>query len=133
MTDQRWTDHERAQLRQRLLDRLDTLRTDIQRELRKLDEEHYADLADSVADSGEQSFADLLVDVDLAEITRDVQEVRAIEGALMRLARGHYGDCLECGEPIESARLHYIPAASLCLRCQERSERFSPAQEHRRL
>jgi DnaK suppressor protein len=130
VTEARWTQHELEQLRQRLLDREEELRVDIQRELRKYDDEQYGKLADGVADPGEQSVADLLVDVDLAEITRDVAEVRDIEHALLRLAQGGYGDCVDCGTPIESARLHYAPATERCLECQERFERRGDQPRH---
>jgi DnaK suppressor protein len=130
VTETRWTQYELEQLRRRLLDREDALRADIQRELRKYDSEQYGKLADGVADPGEQSVADLLVDVDLAEITRDVTEVREIEHALLRLAQGAYGDCVDCGTPIESARLHYAPATQRCLECQERFERRDDQPRH---
>ncbi|MGH8296479.1 MAG: hypothetical protein ACRETZ_13445, partial [Steroidobacteraceae bacterium] len=44
--------------------------------------ERYIDIAGRVSDLEDQSLADLLVDVNLAEITRDVQEIRGIERAL---------------------------------------------------
>ena len=101
-----------------LLRRLDEVRADIQRELRKYDSETYGQLADSVADAGERSVADLLVDLDLAEISRDVAEYREIDAALLRLANGSYGVCVDCEEPIEAARLEHSPAVPRCIDCQ---------------
>lgn len=69
----------------------------------------------------------------LAEITRDVKEVRAIEHALLRLAQGRFGDCTDCGGPIEAARLHYEPAAPRCIECQERFERRDSGPRHHSL
>ncbi len=71
------------------------------------------------ADSGEQSFADLLVDVNLAEIDRDVVEYSGIEAALLRLAEGRYGLRVRCEESIDSQRLDRNPAAARCLKCQQ--------------
>ncbi|NIR61673.1 MAG: hypothetical protein GWO02_20385, partial [Gammaproteobacteria bacterium] len=51
-----------AKIKQRLLERLDELRADIRRELGKYDNEHYNMIAAAVADPGERSVADLLVD-----------------------------------------------------------------------
>jgi DnaK suppressor protein len=116
--------------RRRLLERSTELRADIQRELRKYDDEHYNMLADSVADTGEQSVADLLVDVDLAEITRDVEEFRDIEAALLRLARGIYGVCIDCEAEIDSERLHLSPSAARCVPCQERHEHERREERH---
>lgn len=121
------------QVRQRLLRRLNEVRADIQRELRKYDSETYGQLADRVADSGEQSVADLLVDVDLAEVDRDVAECRDIEAALLRLADRSYGSCVDCEEPIAAERLEYSPAVSRCYECQQRFEHRDRQIHHQTL
>lgn len=41
-----------------------------------------------------------------------------IDAALFRLAIGRFGDCPRCGRAIAADRLHAMPTASLCLRCQ---------------
>jgi RNA polymerase-binding transcription factor len=130
MTDTRWTQEELTASKERLLNRLAELRNDIQRELRKSEDEQYSGLADRVADLGEQSVADLLVDVDLAEITRDVAELRDLEQGLSRLARGVYGLCVDCEMPIDAARLYYSPGAARCVPCQERLESQGGRKDH---
>jgi hypothetical protein len=72
-------------VRKRLTDRREQLRTDILRELQKYNDESYAELAGRVADSGDSAFGDLVSDLNLAEVTRDVDEVRGIEAAFDRL------------------------------------------------
>ena len=67
------------------------LREEIRQALLKSDSEHYLQIADSVRDLEDESFADLIVDVGLAEIDRDLEELRAIEAALLRVADGSYG------------------------------------------
>jgi RNA polymerase-binding transcription factor DksA len=119
-----------ADARRRLLERSGQLRADIGRELRKYDDEHYTALADRVADTGEQSVADLLVDLDLAEITRDVVEFRDIEAALLRIAHGSYGVCVDCGTQIDAQRLRQVPSAARCVPCQQRYERQHPEEKH---
>ena len=120
-------------IRQRLTGRTDELRQDILRELRKCEDETYAQLVDRVADTGEQSLSDLLADVDLAEITRDVVELRDIELALQRLAQGSYGICLDCEEPIAAGRLESNPAAVRCLKCQQAFEASDRTHHYRSL
>jgi len=116
-----------------LQERSQALRRDIQRELVKADSERYEELAGRVSDSGEKAVADLLVDLDLAEITRDVEELREVEGALLRIARGTWGYCMDCGEEIEAERLAALPSASRCLRCQQRAENPAREEHHRTL
>jgi DnaK suppressor protein len=74
-------------------------------------------------DPEDAATADLLVDINLSEIDRDVTELRAIQHALARLRRGQYGICQACGNDIDPARLDALPYAVLCLPCQERAER----------
>ena len=46
--------------------------------------------------------------------------------ALLRMKKGKYGLCEECGVEIDPARLKVDPSATLCLRCQEKKELTSP-------
>jgi DnaK suppressor protein len=94
------------------------LRDEMREALSRSDNETYADMADRVGDLEDQSLADLLVDVTLAEVTRDVEEIRAIERALKRMALGTYGICVSCGQPIERERLEAHPTANRCAACQ---------------
>ena len=114
---------EASGMRRRLLERSAEVRADIRRELLKYDHEKYGELADQLSDPGEHSVADLLVDVDLAEISRDVEEFRDIEAALLRIAHGTYGLCVDCDEAIDPQRVARVPAASRCYTCQEAYER----------
>jgi DnaK suppressor protein len=52
--------------------------------------------------------------------------LQKIEAALGRIRAGTFGTCLECGDPIGSARLQARPVATLCIDCkseQEQTER----------
>ena len=99
--------------------RVATLRADIARELRKYDDERFGLIATNVADSAELSIVDLIGDVYLVEIERDVCELRGVESALKRLADGTYGVCVECTQAVDPMRLQFNPHAARCLRCQE--------------
>ena len=48
-------------------------------------------------------------DVDLGVLERKQAIVRQIDGALARLRAGSYGECEECGEPIDEERLAVLP------------------------
>jgi DnaK suppressor protein len=50
------------------------------------------------------------------------QTLARITDALARLDKGTYGVCVECGEPIASARLKALPFAERCRDCQESQE-----------
>jgi len=94
---------------------------DIRRELEKHEDQRFSDLIQQ-ADADDRSVADLLVDLNLAEVNRDVDELRAIEYALARIRAGSYGICQSCGRAIAVERLRAIPETPLCIDCQARIE-----------
>jgi len=99
------------------------LRGEIRDTLLRADSEQYARLAGEVHDLEDQSVADLLVDINLAEITRDVGELRDVEAALDRIHSGTYGTCLRCNDAIDRRRLEVHLTAKRCLRCQVEHDR----------
>jgi RNA polymerase-binding transcription factor DksA len=99
------------------------LREDIRQTLIKGDSEHHLQIADAVRDLEDESFADLVVDVGLAEIDRDLEELRALDAALLRVADGSYGVCAVCDKPIDLKRLEVAPQALRCIDCQTLFER----------
>lgn len=111
------------ELRATMSARASQLREEIRQTLLKSDQEQYAMIADQVRDLEDDSFADLMVDVNLAEIDRDLEELRLIDTAMRRLGDGSYGHCEGCGSPIELARLRAAPFASRCFDCQSAFER----------
>ena len=50
----------------------------------------------------------------------DAKILQAIEDALLRIDKGTYGVCRDCGEPIADARLHAIPWTRVCISCKEK-------------
>lgn len=112
----------RHELEQRLRERYAVLREEVRQELMEQDQHDYSDIAGKVHDPGDESVADLISDLELAAIDRNIHEIRAIEGALGRLADGTYGLCQDCGEDIAVERLKAYPTASRCIRCQQRYE-----------
>lgn len=93
-------------------------------------EETFGALAGPVADEGDASVADLLADLDNAELSRDLAELRDLEAARARLADGRYGSCADCEADIGFERLSAQPAASRCIDCQRVHEKtFAHAQE----
>ncbi len=116
-----------AELRSMLAERKTALLQTIRQELLTADQEHFQDLAGHVHDVGEESVADLLMDIGFANIHRHVQEIREIEQAQKRLAEGTYGICRDCASEIALPRLKAQPTATRCYECQTRHEReFSP-------
>ena len=51
------------------------------------------------------------------------RQIRGIDEALERVAKGEYGTCVDCGEAIAPNRLQANPSAQRCLECQTKRER----------
>lgn len=48
-----------------------------------------------------------------------------IDTALKSMEKGDYGKCQRCGKPIEHERLEVKPDATMCVTCQQETERLS--------
>ena len=59
---------------------------------------------------------------DLADLARLTTELADLDAALARAAQGALGECTDCAEPIELARLNVNPAAARCAECQQFAE-----------
>ena len=110
-------------LKTRLRDRATQLRDELQRTRAKSVDETPSNVAERARDSEDDSFATLIVDTNLTEMERDVEELRMIDSALQRINAGTYGDCADCGQTIPLARLEAEPTAERCIQCQELYEK----------
>ena len=71
------------------------------------------DLADQASGNNE-------VHIQLKLKQTDAKILQAIEEALLRVDKGAYGVCRDCGEPIAEARLKAIPWTRVCITCKEK-------------
>jgi len=86
-------------------------------------EQPYAEHAGPAPDSGDESVATLIADLEQADMTRDLEEFRALEAASDRIKDGGYGECIDCGNDVGYERLKAFPSALRCVQCQDRHER----------
>ena len=110
-------------MKARLRERAAQLRNEIQHTLERSSDETHVRIAEQARDTEDDSFSNLIVDLNLAEIDRDADELRRIDSALARLSEGSYGVCEDCGQRIPEARLAAEPTAIRCVRCQELYEK----------
>jgi RNA polymerase-binding transcription factor DksA len=112
-----------SELQSLIKGRREALGTEIRSEVSRSREESFGELAGPVTDSADEASADLLSDVDNAEVTRDLHELRELEAAQERMAEGRYGDCVDCKTEIGFERLRANPAATRCIACQRVHEK----------
>lgn len=85
--------------------------------------DRFEDLAGTAPDPGDESVATLIGDIDHADVSRDLTELRALDAARGRIENGTYGTCIDCGGEIEYERLKASLPALRCIRCQTLHEK----------
>lgn len=123
------TSNQLVHFKRALRERGDELRAEIRGTLAKSSEETHVRIAEQVRALEDDSFSNLIVDVNLSEIERDVDELRRISAALRRATDGTYGLCADCDAVIPSQRLEVEPTALRCVRCQEMFEKTHAVAE----
>lgn len=113
-----------------LAERRATLTREIDAHFAQHGETRYTDLIGQVGDLEDHALAEMLVDDELAGIQREIGELRSIQAAEDRLARGTCGVCIDCGGSIGFERLLAWPTATRCVPCQEAHEQTHVHPEH---
>jgi DnaK suppressor protein len=105
------------------------LRLRIAEERERADAEGFSQLAEHSGDEADHAFARIQIDVESRRIDAYLAEMRALAAARERMEVGVFGICVDCGEPIEAARLNASPSVARCAICQNRRE-YRRALEH---
>ena len=71
---------------------------------------------------GDRGSARSFEEVDIDSLELENENARAAAAALKRISEGTYGVCTECAGSIPRGRLQAMPAAALCLACEEAFE-----------
>lgn len=90
-----------------------------------------ANAEEASAQAGVSDFKDIAADqsrdvVDEVQADHAAVELEQVRSALHRIDDGSYGQCLDCGEPIDERRLTAMPAAAYCVACQAVHEHTRP-------
>ena len=79
-----------------------------------------ADVNSRQGDLADQARGNNEVHIQLKLKQTDAKILQAIEEALVRLEKGTFGICRDCGEPIAHARLEAIPWTRVCISCKQK-------------
>lgn len=111
------------ELRRMIESRRQVLQAELHDGTERAREASFEDLAGAAPDAGDESVATLIGDIDHADVSRDMTELRALDAARGRMDEGSYGVCVDCGSEIEYERLKAAPAAFRCISCQRLHEK----------
>jgi RNA polymerase-binding transcription factor len=125
---------EQQEMSERLISaRCEALEAEIRAEIARNRDLTYGEVAGPAPDPGDESLADLIVDLDNAEVGRDLAELRELEAALSRIRDGTYGECADCGREIGMERLKVLLVARRCIDCQSVHEKTFAQPDRPRL
>jgi DnaK suppressor protein len=107
---------------------------EVRDELENAGNQHRIDLLNNEpGDSGDESMANALADINVATLDHHVRDMRDIEAAFKRIKEEIFGTCIDCGDDIAFNRLQAYPTAKRCLVCQEKRERNFAQEGHPKL
>jgi RNA polymerase-binding transcription factor len=99
------------------------LRREVGDDLDRLREDGLENVIGAVPDPGDESVRSQIQDLDQADASRDLSELRMLDAARARMDEGSYGICSRCGQDIGFERLRANPGAERCIRCQTLHEK----------
>jgi DnaK suppressor protein len=113
---------------------LETRRLNLRESVARTEEDgRAAQTADSAQDIADRASSSYQKEFLFARSNNDRQFLQMVERALSSISEGVYGDCEQCGNPINERRLEAVPWARNCIVCQEKLERGEleePAEEN---
>ena len=112
-----------TELKKMLDERRRDLQAEVQGKMRGVREEGtWGGKLNEVLDAVESAEADIQEDLEFALVQMKSETLNKVNDALVRLERGDYGFCYECGEEIGEKRLRALPFAVRCKECEEARE-----------
>jgi DnaK suppressor protein len=81
-----------------------------------------ADVSDSAQDIADRASSSYQKEFLFHQSNTDRQLLNMVDGALDRIRKGCYGECIACGNEINSKRLQAVPWTRYCISCQEKQE-----------
>lgn len=112
--------------KKRLEERQQSLRKTVSRteeDGRVADQDTAQDIADRAASSYTKEFL-------FSQSNNERQLLQMVESALQRIREGSFGECIACGNEINSKRLEAVPWTRYCIECQEKKEKGQLEEAH---
>ncbi len=81
-----------------------------------------ADVSDSAQDIADRASSSYQKEFLFHQSNNDRQLLQMVDSALERIRQGTYGECISCGDEINSKRLQAVPWTRYCISCQEKQE-----------
>jgi DnaK suppressor protein len=117
------------ELKKVLLGKRETIVREAKAEISKYISGENRQLVDTALDEGDWAVVDISEDINLRRLDAHRKALHDIDESLRKIKEGTYGICEECGEEISEKRLRILPAANLCVACQENKEQLEAMEK----
>lgn len=125
------TQYEIESIENKLRERQQELLEEVRNELDERENQYLAAvMGGDPGDNCDVSLADLLADLNIVRVDRQINELREIESKLVQTKKGNMNECADCGKEIGIYRLLAYPTAMRCVSCQERREQMYAHEGH---
>ncbi|MDD1612058.1 MAG: TraR/DksA family transcriptional regulator [Methylococcaceae bacterium] len=111
------------QFKNLLQNRFYMVRSDLHNELLALNHESGEKIAEAVYQAAAGALSSLLTGLKTIDLNHYLNEIKDIESALLRIAEGKFGMCVDCNRHIHFKRLLSYPTAKRCVACQRLYEK----------
>jgi RNA polymerase-binding transcription factor DksA len=119
------TQNDIESIENKLRERQQVLLEEVRNELDERENQHLAAImGNDPGDDGDISLADVLADLNIVRVDRQINELREIEAKLAQIRESNLNECIDCGREIGLQRLLAYPTAMRCVSCQERHEQM---------
>ena len=108
---------QREDLLQKMKQRLLEKRQELTKLLQNIADK--GDVSPDIKDSADEASSTLMNRLQSSLQAAEVEELKEVDEALVRIEKGTYGICINCEEPISAKRLECYPYAARCISCQE--------------
>ena len=109
-------------LKKSLIRKREDILKEVKEEIAKYVSGDNKQLVDTANDEGDWAQVDISEDLSLQRLSAQRKLMYNIDEAIRKIAEGTYGICEDCGDEISEKRLLVLPAATLCVDCQESRE-----------
>jgi len=109
-------------LKKALISKKENILKEVKEEISKYVSGDNKQLVDTANDEGDWAQIDISEDLSLQRLSAHRKLMYNLDEAIRKIDEGTYGICEDCGEEISEKRLLVLPAATLCVDCQENRE-----------
>lgn len=124
------TENQNQLLAEKLHARRNELLEDIMVQVREKEGDKAAELDAHLDQNDDFAFANELIELNPQYVAGELEKLRGVQDAEVRMQEGTYGLCIDCHQDISPDKLQLQPSASRCSQCEQLHQHAAGSGEH---